>query len=161
MLSVYGTQVGVIWEACHIILGNLLKCLDSMHLEMQVVCPCSCTILHTRHAKCHLQMRSLVLLWYQCILQKATIPGQYFSGLFSPPFKNSLVGLFIGSGPHMVCLPPDADGAIPTSATIQATCLVSEDPGNLLAISSPLNCSVHLVKSSWDGSCLSKGVPSG
>ena len=75
---------------------------------------------------------------------------------YAHPLETLCGGLPASSGPHMAC---PTIGATPTSITIKANCLVGEDPGNLLAFSSLLNCSTHLANSSCYGWCLSEGVP--
>ena len=104
-------------------------------------------------------MRSSVLLCYWHISQRPMSMAGTSGASLSPPFRNSMGGLPTGSGPHMAHLPPDAVGAGPVSAAIQTNYLVGEDPSDLLAISSPLNCSAHLANSSWNGGCLFKGFP--
>ena len=97
--------------------------------------------------KGHLCMRSSVLLWNWQILWRATIPSQYFWGLFNmPAVKNS----FLGALPPMVgqsffwagSSPTDVDG--PTSVAICTSCLVGNDPGDCPMSSSFFTSSLHL-----------------
>ena len=56
-------------RAHQVIFGRFLQCLDSVHLEAQVVCPLFlCYLLHQAHAKGHLQIRSSMLFWDQLYL---------------------------------------------------------------------------------------------
>ena len=41
MLSMCNTEVGILQEVSQVVLGSLLHCLDSMHLEVQIVLPIS------------------------------------------------------------------------------------------------------------------------
>ena len=80
----------------------------TMHTWQQRLCfPQVWAISHTRHTKGHLQMRSSVLFWYWWILWRATIPGWYLQGLFSPPLINSNVASLLAGhwGPHLCCQP--------------------------------------------------------
>ena len=103
--------------------------------------------MQTRCEKMCLHMRSSVLFWNWQIPWRATIPGQYFWGLFNRPgFRNSfLVALhptvsqsffWVGSSPA------DIDG--PASVAICPTYLVEDNSGDLPTSSNLLASSLLL-----------------
>ena len=52
MLSVDCAQVGIIKQACQIVFGSLLQCLDVVNLEVQVVCSrCLGNFAHQGHKR--------------------------------------------------------------------------------------------------------------
>ena len=116
----------------------------------------SWAILQMRCEKGHLQMRSSVLILYQQISWWATIPSQYFWGLFiSPLFKSSLwkafsptAGLILLAG----SAPTVPKG--PTSANICTSCWVSNDLGDLPTSSSLPASSLLLCSLSGEGRAL-------
>ena len=93
MLSMYGTQVGILQEVCHVILGRSAAMPGQCAPENAGYVPHAPVLSQQPGMQrgC-LQMRSSVLLWYWNILQRANVPGQYLQGLFGPPFKKSLQG---------------------------------------------------------------------
>ena len=95
-------------------------------------------------------MRSSVLFWNWWISWRATIPGQYFQGLFnSPTIKNS----FLRALPPMIgqsffwaiSSPADVNG--PASAAIWANCPVGDNSWDLPTSSNFLTSSILLPTS--------------
>ena len=106
-LCMDSTHVGNLREVCQVIFHGFLKCCHGMHLESEVIGPCTWAILCTSHTNGHLWMSSSVLFWYFLILKRAIIPSQYLWGFFNPAFKKFFVGgLPTGSWPDMVYFSP-------------------------------------------------------
>ena len=93
------------------------------------VLPTSWAISQTSREKGSFQIRSSVLFWYHQILQRATVPGQYFLVFFTfPAFRNSFHGALppmVGQSFLWAGSSPKADG--PASAAIWANCQVGND----------------------------------
>ena len=133
MLSMSSTEVCILNGAHEVIFSSLLQHLDSVYLEMQVIC--SMFLHYLTHQVCKRQLTDkelcASLIWH--ISWRATIPCGYLWGLISPPLRNSLWSLPASSGLHVTCLPLDAVVASSASAAIQAYCLVGDIPSNLPA----------------------------
>ena len=125
--------------------------------------PISWAILQTRCKKGHLCMRSKVLFLNQQITWRATIPSQYFWGLFNiPAFKNffqwALPPTFGQSLFWADSSPTVIDG--PASTAICTSCLVGDDPGDCPTSSSFLTSSLHLsTPPGVGGHLVSFGLP--
>ena len=88
------------------------------------VLPTSWAISWTSREKGSFQIRSSVLFWYHQILQRATVPGQYFLVFFTfPAFRNSFCGALppvVGQSFLWAGSSPEADGQV--SAATWANC---------------------------------------
>ena len=134
--------------SCRVNMAHAWKCRSYV--------PTSRAILWTSCEMGIFQIRSSVLIWKQQILQRATVPSQYFMGLFTfPAFRNSFLGalpptvgqnfLLAGSSP------PEMDGL--TSTAIWSHCQVGDDSGDLPASLRLSTSSTHCASSSWVEAC--------
>ena len=107
--------------------------------------PTSRAISQTNYKKGSFQIRSSVLFWNHWILQRATVPGQYFWVFLTlPALRNS----FQGALPPMVgwsfllagSSPPNVHGLVSTA--IWAKCWVGNDDGNF---PTPSSCSTIMI----------------
>ena len=113
---------------------------------MQVMCPMFLHFLTQQACKRPRRDEELVASLVLAYHMESHCPQPVPLGSLKLTLKKLFVGsLPTGSWPHVVHLPPDAAGAGPTSTTIWPNCLMGEDPGDIPAISSPLNCSAHLA----------------
>ena len=123
--------------------------------------PTCLAILWSSCEKGSFQMRSSVLFWNCHIMQRATVPGQYFLGFFTfPACKNS----FWGALPPTVgwsilqagSSPPNLDGL--ASTAIWTNCWVGNDDGDHPTPSNYSASSTHFSISSTLGGASLAGM---
>ena len=129
VLCVGHAKVGILQETGQIVFCSSRRTRTMYTWKHRPYFPTSWVILQTRCDKGHLHIRSSVLFWNWQISWRATIPGQYFRGLFNmPAFKNFFLEALppvswsffrVGSSPT------DIDGL--TSVAICTNCLVGDD----------------------------------
>ena len=157
VLCVHLAKVGFLQEGSQIVHYRFLQSQDCVHLEVQVIFTNLLVISWTRHEKGCLHMRSPVLFCNWQTLWRATIPSQYFQGLFDmPAFRNPFLGALLPTVGQSFFLagssPADIDG--PTSVAICSSCLVGDNSGDFTP--SPTS----LPPPSISPSHMGKGAPS-
>ena len=148
----------IIKQACQVVLGSLLQCLDSEHLEVQVICPIFLHDLIHQACKRPLADEELGAPLILTFLMESYHPQLVPPGYYQPTLLKFIVGTF----PPMVGLmQPTSSLKVEgfTSATSLTKSHVDEDPGYLPAISRLFNSHSLLTSSSGEGGVLSESTP--